>query len=360
MKIPEAKKTLLADADSTVDNIQRMFRRGFISEEERYEKVIDTWTKTTENVTNALMSSLDKFNPIFMMAHSGARGSKNQIRQLCGMRGLMANPAGKIIELPIRASFREGLNVLEYFISTHGARKGLADTALRTADSDTCEGGLCRAIGPRVLDAGCGTGENLRMLHAMLKTSYLGGFDWSPLALNYARNRVPDADLYRSDLCDPEFHAEQFDLILSCDVVCTIGLEAARQGMLRLVERIRPGGLLMVNLPAYQWLFSRHDVAVATRERFTASQIRRFLDQMGLQIELLSYRLCALFPAVVLARLPTMLLGHRDQAPHSDLSIPSSLVNRCLGQALRWENQAILRGVRFPWGSSIFAVARRR
>ncbi|EYE87540.1 DNA-directed RNA polymerase subunit beta' [Fervidicella metallireducens AeB] len=135
MIIPEAKKTLLDEADKTVDNIQKMFRRGFISEEERYEKVIDTWTKTTERVTDALMANLDKFNPIFMMAHSGARGSKNQIRQLCGMRGLMANPSGKIIELPIRASFREGLNVLEYFISTHGARKGLADTALRTADS---------------------------------------------------------------------------------------------------------------------------------------------------------------------------------------------------------------------------------
>ncbi|TDT46023.1 DNA-directed RNA polymerase subunit beta' [Fonticella tunisiensis] len=135
MIIPEEKKTLLAEADATVDNIQRMYRRGFISEEERYERVIDTWTKTTDNVTEALMASLDKFNPIFMMADSGARGSKNQIRQLCGMRGLMANPSGKIIELPIRASFREGLNVLEYFISTHGARKGLADTALRTADS---------------------------------------------------------------------------------------------------------------------------------------------------------------------------------------------------------------------------------
>ena len=135
MIIPEAKAKLLAEADAEVDNIQRLFRRGFISEEERYQKVIDTWTKTTENVTNALMNNLDKFNPIFMMANSGARGSKNQIRQLCGMRGLMANPSGKIIELPIRSSFREGLNVLEFFISTHGARKGLADTALRTADS---------------------------------------------------------------------------------------------------------------------------------------------------------------------------------------------------------------------------------
>lgn len=135
MIVPESKKTLLAEADATVEKIEKMYRRGFISEDERYEKVIDKWTKTTESVANALMDSFDKFNPIFMMADSGARGSKSQIKQLAGMRGLMANPSGKIIELPIRASFREGLNVLEYFISTHGARKGNADTALKTADS---------------------------------------------------------------------------------------------------------------------------------------------------------------------------------------------------------------------------------
>jgi DNA-directed RNA polymerase subunit beta' len=135
MIVPEAKKQLLQEADETVDKIEKMYKRGFISEEERYERVIDKWTKTTEEIADALMNSLDKFNPIFMMADSGARGSKSQIKQLAGMRGLMANPSGKIIELPIRASFREGLDVLEYFISTHGARKGNADTALKTADS---------------------------------------------------------------------------------------------------------------------------------------------------------------------------------------------------------------------------------
>jgi DNA-directed RNA polymerase subunit beta' len=135
MVVPEAKKTLLADADAAVDKIEKMYRRGFISEDERYERVIEKWTKTTEDVADALMNNMDKFNPIFMMADSGARGSKSQIKQLAGMRGLMANPSGKIIELPIRASFREGLDVLEYFISTHGARKGNADTALKTADS---------------------------------------------------------------------------------------------------------------------------------------------------------------------------------------------------------------------------------
>ena len=135
MVVPKEKKELLTKADKEVLNIERQYRRGLISEEERYDKVINTWNKTTEQVTKALMDSMEHFNPIYMMAKSGARGSVNQIRQLAGMRGLMANPTGKIIELPIRANFREGLTVLEFFISTHGARKGLADTALRTADS---------------------------------------------------------------------------------------------------------------------------------------------------------------------------------------------------------------------------------
>ncbi|QSZ27165.1 DNA-directed RNA polymerase subunit beta' [Aceticella autotrophica] len=135
MKIPAEKDSLLKQADEAVAKIDNQFRRGLISDEERYENVIKVWNEITEKVTDSLMTSLDKFNPIFMMAHSGARGSKNQIRQLAGMRGLMVNPSGRIIELPIKSNFREGLNVLEYFISTHGARKGLADTALRTADS---------------------------------------------------------------------------------------------------------------------------------------------------------------------------------------------------------------------------------
>lgn len=135
MIVPTEKKELLVKADQEVTKIHRQFRRGLISEEERYERVIDTWNETTDEVTKALRKAWNEFNPVNMMAASGARGSINQIRQLAGMRGLMANPAGKIIELPIRANFREGLTVLEFFISTHGARKGLADTALRTADS---------------------------------------------------------------------------------------------------------------------------------------------------------------------------------------------------------------------------------
>ncbi|MGE4274028.1 MAG: DNA-directed RNA polymerase subunit beta' [Desulfitobacterium sp.] len=133
--VPEEKKQILADADGLVNKTEQQFRRGLITDEERYEKVIEIWTKATDTVTKALMNTLDKFNPVYMMATSGARGNIQQLRQLAGMRGLMADPSGRTIELPIKANFREGLTVLEYFISSHGARKGLADTALRTADS---------------------------------------------------------------------------------------------------------------------------------------------------------------------------------------------------------------------------------
>lgn len=135
IEVPAQKEEILSKAEEKVDEIELQFRRGLISDEERYEKVISVWTQATDEVTEVLMESLDRFNPVYMMAISGARGGKQQIRQLAGMRGLMANPSGRIIELPIKANFREGLTVLEYFISTHGARKGLADTALRTADS---------------------------------------------------------------------------------------------------------------------------------------------------------------------------------------------------------------------------------
>ena len=133
--IPPTKKDILADAEKEIDKVTKSYRRGLISDEERSRQVIEIWNTATEDVANELKGNLDEFNPIFMMADSGARGSMSQIRQLAGMRGLIANTAGKVIEVPIRANYREGLNVLEYFISSRGARKGLADTALRTADS---------------------------------------------------------------------------------------------------------------------------------------------------------------------------------------------------------------------------------
>ena len=135
MTVPASKPQLLEDAQATVDRIAKNFRRGLITEEERYKEVIDTWKTTDDQLTKDLLGGLDKYNNIFMMADSGARGSDKQIKQLAGMRGLMADTTGHTIELPIKSNFREGLDVLEYFISAHGARKGMSDTALRTADS---------------------------------------------------------------------------------------------------------------------------------------------------------------------------------------------------------------------------------
>ena len=160
--IPPAKKEILAGAEAQIDLVSRDYRRGLISNDERSRHVIEIWNKATEDVADALKGNLDEFNPIFMMADSGARGSMSQIRQLAGMRGLIANTAGKVIEVPIRANYREGLNVLEYFISSRGARKGLADTALRTADS----GYLTRRLVDVAQDVivredDCGTEEGL-------------------------------------------------------------------------------------------------------------------------------------------------------------------------------------------------------
>ena len=139
IKVPEVKVGIVEEADTEVNKVSRLYRRGLITEEERYRKTIELWNEAIDNVTEAMMDNMaadqDGFNPVYMMAISGARGNKQQIRQLAGMRGLMADPSGRIIDLPIKANFKEGLTVLDYFTSSHGARKGLADTALRTADS---------------------------------------------------------------------------------------------------------------------------------------------------------------------------------------------------------------------------------
>ena len=133
--VPEAKKDILEKAEEDVENILKQFKRGLITESERYDAVIKVWEKATSDVTEAMKANFDELNPIYMMAQSGARGNMNQLRQIAGMRGLMANTSGKAVEIPVKSCFREGLDALEYFISSHGARKGLTDTALRTADS---------------------------------------------------------------------------------------------------------------------------------------------------------------------------------------------------------------------------------
>ncbi|MEW9124473.1 MAG: DNA-directed RNA polymerase subunit beta' [Thermotaleaceae bacterium] len=162
MEIPQEKEELLSVANEIVDKYEKAYRRGLISDEERYEKVIQTWQETTEKVTDALMKNLGRLNNVYIMAHSGARGSKNQIRQLAGMRGLMANASGHTVEIPIKSNFREGLSVLEYFISTHGARKGLADTALRTADSGYLTRRLVDVSQDVIIrEIDCGTNEGI-------------------------------------------------------------------------------------------------------------------------------------------------------------------------------------------------------
>ena len=133
--VPKSKRELLVGADEAVASIDKQFQRGLITDDERYEQVVELWQRVTKNVSDKMMDSLGEENPVRMMTDSGARGNKGNIGQLGAMRGLMADPSGRIIDVPVRSNFREGMTVLEYFISTHGARKGLADTALRTADS---------------------------------------------------------------------------------------------------------------------------------------------------------------------------------------------------------------------------------
>ena len=175
MTVPPQKPQMIEAAQNTVDKIMRQYKRGLITDEERYKEVVETWKETDDELTNALLSGLDKYNNIFMMADSGARGSDKQIRQLAGMRGLMADTTGRTIELPIKSNFREGLDVLEYFMSAHGARKGLSDTALRTADS----GYLTRRLVDvsqelSIRESDCVAGTN-REIPGMWVTAFMDG-----------------------------------------------------------------------------------------------------------------------------------------------------------------------------------------
>jgi len=234
---------------------------------------------------------------------------------------------------------------------------GLRDCLERTLQS----GGLKLPPGPRVLDAGCGTGANLVLLRDLLRPSCLEGFDAADEALALARAKVPEANIYRGDICAPEVHSAPLDLIVSLDVIYIPGAEQARDGLHRLVDALRPGGLFVVNLPAYDWLYSEHDVAIHTRERYTATRVRRLFEDIGLEVALLTYRVCFLFPLVVLTRVPGMLRARPgDLEARSDLHHPPApWLNRGLHAVLCAENRLIAAGVRLPWGSSVFAVGRK-
>ncbi|MGE3779155.1 MAG: class I SAM-dependent methyltransferase [Pirellulaceae bacterium] len=215
-----------------------------------------------------------------------------------------------------------------------------------------------------VLDAGCGTGENLRLCAERLPGARLAGFDVSQRALEYARRKVPRAELQVGDVtaAPPIPLGREYDVILSLDVLQITGLAPAAEGMRVLTSQLRPGGLLILNLPAYQWLYSRHDVAVSTRYRFTRAQVREFLTELGLEPVRLSYRLWPVFPAFVAMRWATRSVRPSDGPIQSDLSPVHPRVNSLLYGLLRQENAWLARGGSLPWGSSVFAVgeAERR
>ena len=201
MTVPEAKKRLIHETEQKVIDIEKKYKRGFITDDERYRLVVREWEKTTHDVTDALQDTLDEMNPIYMMANSGARGSMNQIRQLAGMRGLMANTAGKTIEIPVKANFREGLSVLEYFVSSRGARKGLTDTALRTADSGYLTRRLVDVSQDVIIrEHDCGTHEGLHVSAQVEKGVVIRSF------AEAIHGRYPS-----DDIIDPETGELLFD-----------------------------------------------------------------------------------------------------------------------------------------------------
>jgi SAM-dependent methyltransferase len=213
---------------------------------------------------------------------------------------------------------------------------------------------------PRVLDAGCGTGANLRYLAERLDPGWLGGFDASPEAIALAHAKVPRAELWVGDVCDPRLPQGRLDLVVSLDVVCIPGAEAAFEGLRRIAGQLAPGGLLILNLPALPWLRAEHDIAVHIRERFTTASLRALVERLGLTPVRLSYRLAPHLPLLVLSRLPGMLRRRGDAEARSDLHHePGPLESALLLGPLRVENALVARGLRMPWGSSVFAVARR-
>lgn len=253
-------------------------------------------------------------------------------------------------------------DLMEAVESQHWWYAGLRDAfgqVLKRTDPDR------RLIGGRILDAGCGTGQNLRWLQDVLTPGYLEGFDLCAKAVEVSRRVAPEAIIYEHDLCKPQLleqSSDEFlDLILCSDVLYATGSEPAMPGLKLLCNRLRSGGIFLLHLPAFNWLYSRHDIAVHTKHRFCRAETVSLLKQLGLTIELITYRMFLLFPLVVVSRLPSLLFGNPSPASEvrSDLQLPGKPLNALLRTVVYAENRAIGCGLRFPWGSSLLAVGRK-
>lgn len=209
---------------------------------------------------------------------------------------------------------------------------------------------------PKVLDAGCGTGANLLHINKKLSPSHLEGFDFSEEAVRFTREKTSFEHVYQGDICNPSLLNDEYDLITSMDVIYIPGAEAALPGLKKLVGCLKQEGLLVLNLPAYNWLYSEHDVAIHTKERYTLGRVKKIFDELGLKMLLGTYRVHFLFPLICLARLPSMIKKPKESEAQSDLTIPAGLTNSFFLKTLQLENSLLHRGLSFPFGSSVSVV----
>jgi SAM-dependent methyltransferase len=213
---------------------------------------------------------------------------------------------------------------------------------------------------PVILDAGCGTGANLRFMREQFPEANISGFDLNPSSLSHTREKNPDLDIYESDICQPELKHDSYDLIYSMDVLYMIGVDKSFDGLKKMIDALEPGGLFIINTPALRWLYSEHDVAVHTVERLHASDMKKLAQRLGLECQQVSYRCFYLFPLIVLSRLPTMFgRAPKTAEATSDTALPNPLINSLFSLIMAFENWVLGWGLSYPWGSSVIMVARK-